>query len=693
MTHFSQATRHARGFVILTGSIGVLSALLCRTAIAAEPATPAVSGVETAKESTIATSAIRPTVEQRETWRQSILKTPKPGKGCYTAAYPETQWREVPCGKPSNKLYPPRRAGSGMPTEQVGDGPDFSPVVTGHITTAEGSFDPGTVVTSECSVACPVVNGAITCPANPTCTGTTTANHYSLQLNSKPFNTSVCSGSPFVNTGPSGTASDKCQGWEQFVYSFGGSGTIQYWLEDYGPAGTSCPAPKGTGCVQGSVTSNGWCPFSFTPGGTVYCVVNASSAAQSPGQPISSLPELKLKGSAASGGNNDEIAVTASNGQVFTAFGNNYFPDLGSQWQEVEFNVFGDGNGDQAVFANGTTLVVRTGVDSGVTTGPGCDFVSFTGESNNLNLVNKLPTAQAGTMPALVFSETNAAQTPTATCADAASVGDTHLTRFDGLHYDFQASGDFVLAQAGNGFIVQTRQALAVTDPRWIKNATINKAVATQMGKDRVELYIWPAKLVVNGRTSTLASGKTLSLAGGARISLRGDVYSIVSPDGDSVTATVNNNGTNQWMDVRVGLRSSSGSATRGLLGSPAGNGLELQLADGTALRMDATPVHAVSFTDIYHGFADSWRVAAGKSLFAASPEIKIAIPARPFYASDLDEKTSANARTICTAAGVVSPVLLEDCMLDVAVLGDKVAPKIYTFKIAPRVVLPRPTL
>ena len=30
---------------------------------------------------------------------------------------------------------------------------------------------------------------------------------------------------------------------------------------------------------------------------------------------------------------------------------------------------------------------------------------------------------------------------------------------------------------------------------------------------------------------------------------------------------------------------------------------------------------------------------------------------------------------------------------IDVAVLGDKVAPKIYTFKIAPRVVLARPTL
>jgi hypothetical protein len=498
----------------------------------------------------------------------------------------------------------------------------------------------------------------------------------------------VCSTSPFKTNGPSGTPSDRCQGWEQFVYPSGGGGGIQYWLLDFGPAGTSCPAPKGASCLPNSVSTDGWCPFQFTSTGPVFCVVNAPSATAAPGEPITSLPNLKLTGSAAgaNGATTDEIAVTVSNGQPFTANGNNSFPDMGSQWQEVEFNVFGDGNSDQAVFASGTTLVVRTAVNSGVTTGPGCDLRSFTGESNNLNLVNTAPAAATGSLPALVFKETNAVQSPVASCADATSIGDTHLTTFDGVHYDFQASGDFVLAQLGDEFIVHTRQALAVTDPNWIQNATINKAVATQMGKDHVELYIWPARLVVNGRPANLASGRTLSLANGARVSLRGNVYSIVSPEGDSVTATLNNNGKNTWMDVVVGLRRSSAHATRGLLGSPAGNGLDLKLADGTVLR-------AVSFTDIYHNFADGWRVAQGKSLLAASPEVRITTPVKPFFASDLDEKTSARARATCVAAGVVAPVLLEDCVLDVAILGDGTAAKVYTFKIPPRTVLPRPAL
>ena len=151
MTISSSAKRHASGSVFLTGSVGIVSALLFNSAIAAEPEAAAVKETPIIKETPVP-SEIRPTAEERETWRQSILKTPKPGKGCYTAVYPDPQWREVACKKPSNKLYPPRRLGGGMPTEQVGDGPDFSPVVSGHITLAEGSFDPGTVVSSECSV-------------------------------------------------------------------------------------------------------------------------------------------------------------------------------------------------------------------------------------------------------------------------------------------------------------------------------------------------------------------------------------------------------------------------------------------------------------------------------------------------------------------------------------------------------------
>jgi hypothetical protein len=123
--------------------------------------------------------------------------------------------------------------------------------VTGHVSEAEGSFDIVTGVTSECAVQCPMG----VCPTNPTCAGAP-ANTYSLQLNTKPFTTQTCNGSP--NPG-------NCQGWEQFIYPSSGGGSIQYWLENYGPAGTACPTPRGATCVNGEAFSDGWCPFQFTP--------------------------------------------------------------------------------------------------------------------------------------------------------------------------------------------------------------------------------------------------------------------------------------------------------------------------------------------------------------------------------------------------------------------------------------------
>ena len=194
----------------------------------------------------------RPAAEELERWRKTLLKASRPKKACYTVTYPDTQWHEIACKTPPDKPYPPRH---GIRPETVGNGPDFSAVVTGHITEAEGSFDSVTPSTlSECSVPCPInASGQIVCPVNPTCSlPGADDNAYSLQLNSKTFNTSACSGSP-ASTTPA------CQGWEQFVYEGAGSAFIQYWLENYGPAGTSCPAsPAGL---------PPWHTFQFTSAG------------------------------------------------------------------------------------------------------------------------------------------------------------------------------------------------------------------------------------------------------------------------------------------------------------------------------------------------------------------------------------------------------------------------------------------
>lgn len=614
------------------------------------------------------TTAYRQATEvERESWRQTILHTPLPKKGCFVATYPETEWREMPCKPPSTKLYPPKRPGMIRPQTVGGAGSDFSAKVTGHITEAEGSFDSVTGVTSECDVPCDPSTGV--CPVSPSCSSTAgaTPNSFSLQLNSKIFDTQTCDGSLPVSTWT--LTNGKCQGWEQFVYSSSNSGSIQYWLENYGPPGTQCPTPRGASCVPNGASTDGWCPFQFTSSDPLYCVVNGKNFAGAPAETITSLDPnstgfLRLAGAAAGfNGNADDAIYVTEGPAVYPATGDNYFPDLGSQLQEAEFNVFGDGNGSQAVFNTNSTIQVRNSVTSGTGLAPNCDQASFTGESNNLTLVQLMPPVAHTGVPSLVFKESNVAGSTQTTCAGAVTVGDTHITTFDGLYYDFQASGDFVLAQDGHDFIVQARQASGA--PTW-PNAAVNKAIAAQLGKTRVAVYIEPTRLDIDGVPTDLADGKMTLLPTGVQISRAGNVYTISSESGDQVRATLNST----WINVAVGLGFSPRAKVRGLLGNPLGNGLELVTSTGVALTAP------VLFQDLYHTYAESWRVLPRESLFTG--ETRFGIPTKAFYASDLTREQAARGLAACKAAGVKNTTLLDSCVLDTTVLNDKIAAKVF---------------
>jgi hypothetical protein len=607
---------------------GALALLLPIAAAAQQAASSAPSMPESPQRAESAAQA-QPSAVEMEAWRKRLLVVPRPDKGCFTADYPQMTWREVPC-KPStpHKLYLPQHGGVTRLDVVGGSGPDISATVTGHITLSEGSFD--------------------------SVTGVTSTGAYTLQLNTAPFTTSTCSGSP---------APASCQGWEQFVYESSGGGFIQYWLLQYGPAGTLCPTPRHSGCAANSSYNDGWCPFQFSPSGSVYCVVNSLHDSAAPAKAMTSLGDLRVAGAAAGGGSTtDAITVTVAGSPPFGAAGSNYFPDLGSQWQEAEFNVFGDGGGSQATFNSGANLQVRTEVISGTNTGPGCHLKSWTGESTNLTLVNTAPVSSIPLpAPALVFGESNpAAAGPVASCADAVSLGDTHLATFGHLLYDFQASGDFVLAETGPGFVVQTRQASGA--PTW-PNAAVNKAVAVQTGKDRVAICL-PARVLVNGRAARVRDGGHLLLPGGGAVLHSGNTYHVLAPSGDSIGAVLNGS----YIDVSVGLGNWP-SKVRGLV-ADAGQKLgEVAAADGAVL---AAPF---AFEALYGHYAQSWRVDPKRSMLnACGREVKPGVPQKPFFANDLNPELAKRAMTVCERAGVKQGPLLDACMIDVAVIGPKAA-------------------
>lgn len=252
----------------------------------------------------------------------------------------------------------------------------------------------------------------------------------------------------------------------------------------------------------------------------------------------------------------------------------------------------------------------------------------------------------------------------------ANSWGDVHIRTPDGLKYDFQATGEFVLAMSTDGaVVVQTRQEAWPRRPR----VSVNTAAAMSVAGDRVGVYLnGPDQLVINGEARELGSGQIGLPNGGcvARVEDRKGrtVYHVVWPDGFNTAVTVN--GT-KYLNVGV----STGASRRtyvGLVGSPDGN-----TANDLTLRTGETIAAPASFADVHQRFGASWRVAASESLFryasgTSSQTVNAgAMPDQPFTIDDLGEDERARARAACEGAGIRVPEVLNDCILDVGATGD----------------------
>jgi hypothetical protein len=371
--------------------------LVLALGVASSGAVQATTQDDAEQPKTQAVTAPQPTATELENWRKTIINTPRPKKACFESTYPDTEWHEVACKPPTNKLFPPRREKGGVSPQTIGGpGTDFVASVAGHSFEAEGSFPSTTGITSECSMPCNVLTDI--CPVPPSCSVPgSVANDYSLQMNTQTFiGTKACSGAPHPGVW------GQCAGWEQFTYSSDGSGgSIQYWLVPYGPPGSSCPT--------------GWTRFVYAPtlsdpNPNIFCYYILPASNPAPAVLPTDLSSITVTGSAAGVHAADDLLVVTVSGHAYSSPGDNLFTDLGSHWQSTEFNIFGDGNDSQAVFNIGSTIVVNNSVNSGTTTAPTYGRLSFTGETNNLSLACFKPLASSGTTitsPSIQFEESN----------------------------------------------------------------------------------------------------------------------------------------------------------------------------------------------------------------------------------------------------------------------------------------------
>ena len=616
----------------------------------AAPQTPPQSSPNKPAATTTGTTEEQVSPEEkrkRVDWNDSMLRKAAPKNGCFTADYPIAEWKQVPCGTGPQFPAIPRRGPRPAVVGNINDISAHAP--SGTISQTIGSFD-AVNVTSE------------TGPVNNT--GPSVNSAYSLQINTN-FLNGVCSGSPNAN----------CQGWEQFVFTNdGATGNlgklfIQYWLIKYN---ATCPA------------NQNWTQFQFSGGGDIYCYKDPLDSSNGwftlvPSQPISNLANMRM--SAAVTSTSDGVTLSTGGTKVYNRTGDNAVK-AAAAWTSAEWNVFGDAGssagGGTATFNTGASIVPRTRIFYGGTTAPDCLAQGTTGEMNNLSFGPTAPSATAPG-PAVIFNESIAGGA-TSNCAAASTIGDTHLRTFNGLFYDFQASGDFTLAEVGRDFSVQTRQVSGA--PTW-PDATVNKAVAARFGTTKVAVCLASpgregggAGILVDGKLTFVEDGKTLELPGDVGIARQGNVYQMTSESGDSVRATVHST----WIDVAVGLGQWP-STVRGLIANPNGNVNQIATRDGVVL------TNPFNFNDLYHRFADSWRVSGDASMLSVcngERPIEVGIPRRTFYANDLEAGIRERAQGVCTAAGVKPGPLFDACTLDVAVIGQDEAAKVFVDEIPP---------
>lgn len=249
------------------------------------------------------------------------------------------------------------------------------------------------------------------------------------------------------------------------------------------------------------------------------------------------------------------------------------------------------------------------------------------------------------------------------------SSGDPHLTTIDGLAYDFQAAGEFVLLEAVDGeeFVVQARQE-PVGSEACPGTVAINTAAAMKVADKRLAFYAgreYP--LYIDGAPTHLGSG-TLPLGQDAVISQQGSLYTISWPSGELVTVQVASRNLNLRLDVPEARQGDY----RGLLGTyDDDTSNDIALRDGTVLDSP------VLWDDLRGRFADSWRVTPESSLFDYGPSettdtfTNLEFPTRPASVDALPLAQRQSAEQICSDAGVTDEILLEQCTLDVVCTGD----------------------
>lgn len=286
----------------------------------------------------------------------------------------------------------------------------------------------------------------------------------------------------------------------------------------------------------------------------------------------------------------------------------------------------------------------------------------------------KLEDELKGLLPSTTMPTTPS--TATTMPSTATADGCPHFTTYDGLHFDFQGAGEFIAArstQAGNTFQVQMR-----IEPEGSLDSAVSiiTQIAVQVGTDRITFGVpqgtdapRPDVVLVNGAPAAISqTNPVLTFDGGTVTEVSASEYRVALNTGEVVT--VNPFGNGMGYSITLPTNGAPGSV-QGFLGPDEGQANDFQLPDGTVLQQPLTQ------NQLYHQFADAWRVTDSNSLFDYGPGQTTAsftntmFPREILTLADFSPDLVAKAAALATAAGITDPTLAADAEFDYLSMGN----------------------
>lgn len=291
---------------------------------------------------------------------------------------------------------------------------------------------------------------------------------------------------------------------------------------------------------------------------------------------------------------------------------------------------------------NGYTL---TGSAGAVTTA--LDALTFTPAAGAPNTSSTTTFTLSDVSSAFPTPTTNATTTVVNTdpASTGSGTGDVHMVTFNGVHYDFQATGDYTLETstvAGDTFDVQIRASA------WANMTSVTTQVAAQVGANAIDFNL-DGSVDVNGAVDpTLgagAPGTSEAIDGGHIARMASNAFAVTWDTGERLSVT--NEGGYFNETVSLGPNDGPGSVA-GLLGTNTSAASDIQLSNGTILDNP-------SASDIVGAYAKSWSVAKDASLLDGSDSLPLAMSKLGTAAAPFDGKSSIDLANVNAATATLA--------------------------------------